>query len=425
MLFFMWVLIWLSVPGVVIFYAVFGARDSGKKEFSHMGREAAGTGEREMQGSADKAGRRGIVSAAGTGEREMQGPADKTGRREMQGPADKICRRGIVSASSKTSKPCFICRYCMLLAVLCLVFSISCGCGSRASEPVLEAVTGDGKALDSFGNSENSGNSGEENASSDMKKTDGDGASDSKGSREAEKYAKSEGVSGAQGVSETGESSNAQDGAGSEAGPGAGDSLKDSSKAEGSSAAEKLPTAEGFTDIVTVHVCGAVKKEGVYTLSAGSRIRDAIEAAGGFNSKADTSYLNLAMKLEDSWQIRVPTAEEAEKLREQSGGGQQVDSAVTGGVGNVRGITKGSAEGDAADSEGNSSGSGEERKININTASAEELTGIPGIGESKAKKIIEYREQNGRFEVIEDIMNITGIKENSFRKMRDYITVDG
>ena len=66
---------------------------------------------------------------------------------------------------------------------------------------------------------------------------------------------------------------------------------------------------------LTVHVCGAVKKEGVYSLPEGSRIRDAIEAAGGFDKDADTSFLNLAMKLEDSWQIRVPTVGEAEAAR--------------------------------------------------------------------------------------------------------------
>ena len=69
------------------------------------------------------------------------------------------------------------------------------------------------------------------------------------------------------------------------------------------------------------------------------------------------------------------------------------------------------------------SSSAEVRRVNINTASVEELMEIPGIGESKAKKIIEYREKNGKFESIEDIMNVSGIKENSFRKMQDYITV--
>ena len=189
----------------------------------------------------------------------------------------------------------------------------------------------------------------------------------------------------------------------------------------------------------------AVKKEGVYSLPEGSRISDAVEAAGGFDVKADTSFLNLAMKLEDSWQIRVPTVEEAKKLREKTGEAYDAEpsiftgsgrSAIVSGTGTVVSggsaggtgtfISGGSAGGTGTEARDPENGSGSPaggQKININTASEEELTGIPGVGESKAKRIVEYREQNGRFESIEDIMKVTGIKENSFRKMRDYITV--
>ena len=188
-----------------------------------------------------------------------------------------------------------------------------------------------------------------------------------------------------------------------------------------------------------------MKKEGVYSLPEGSRISDAVEAAGGFDVKADTSFLNLAMKLEDSWQIRVPTVEEAKTLREKTGGAYDADSSfftgvgrsavvsgtgtvVSGGSAGVTGafVSGGSAGGTGTEARNPEKGSGSPdggQKININTASEEELTGIPGVGESKAKRIVEYREQNGRFESIEDIMKVTGIKENSFRKMRDFITV--
>ena len=163
------------------------------------------------------------------------------------------------------------------------------------------------------------------------------------------------------------------------------------------------------------------------------------------------------MKLEDSWQIRVPTVEEAKALREKTGEAYDAEPSISTGSGKgaivsgtgtvvsggsadgtgtfVSGgsaggtgtfISGGSASGTDAEARNPENGNGSQdggQKININTASEEELTGIPGVGESKAKRIVEYREQNGRFESIEDIMKVTGIKENSFRKMRDYITV--
>jgi len=172
-------------------------------------------------------------------------------------------------------------------------------------------------------------------------------------------------------------------------------------------------------DFLTVHVCGAVRKEGVYSLPAGSRIRDAIDAAGGFSEDADRSYLNLAMKIEDAWQIRVPSKEEAETLRlEQgkSGAGAAAPGAAPG-LSCASGLQgAGAAKDDAA-------AENREEKINLNTASKEELMKIPGVGEAKAQRIIEYREQNGRFEAIEDLMKVPGIKDASFQKMKEYITV--
>lgn len=171
--------------------------------------------------------------------------------------------------------------------------------------------------------------------------------------------------------------------------------------------------------LLTVHVCGAVRREGVYSLPAGSRIRDAVDAAGGFSGDADRSCLNLAMKIEDAWQIRVPTKEEAEALRlEQgrSGSGTAVPGAAPG----LSGTSGLQGAGTANDDAGTGN---QEEKINLNTASKEQLMKIPGVGEAKAQRIIEYREQNGRFEAIEDLMKVPGIKDASFQKMKDYITV--
>ena len=171
--------------------------------------------------------------------------------------------------------------------------------------------------------------------------------------------------------------------------------------------------------LLTVHVCGAVRREGVYSLPAGSRIRDAVDAAGGFSGDADRSCLNLAMKIEDAWQIRVPTKEEAEALRLEQGR-SGAGTAVPGAAPGLSGTSGLQGAGTAKDEAGKGN---QEEKINLNTASKEQLMKIPGVGEARAQRIIEYREQNGRFEAIEDLMKVPGIKDASFQKMKDYITV--
>ena len=215
-------------------------------------------------------------------------------------------------------------------------------------------------------------------------------------------------------------------------------------KADSAVAGEADPDAKTGQNLLTVHVCGAVKNEGVYSLPAGSRIFDAVKAAGGFSDNADRSYLNLAMEVEDAWQIRIPSKEETEALRrqrevpEQDGStgsaedGKDIYGKLTGP--DTPFIVKGPAPADGQET-GRQAGdttvetaSGQDSipegsKINLNTASKEELMKIPGVGEKKAQRIIDYREQNGRFESIEDLMKVPGIKNASFEKMRDYITV--
>ncbi|MDO5484871.1 MAG: ComEA family DNA-binding protein [Sarcina sp.] len=159
---------------------------------------------------------------------------------------------------------------------------------------------------------------------------------------------------------------------------------------------------------MTVHVCGAVQKQGVYKLPQGSRVCDAVDAAGGFAPDADTSWLNLAAVVEDASQIRIPTEEETQALRENpdlTGTGSpylpESGQKLPGGI----------------------STSGEDDRIDLNTASLEQLMTLPGIGEAKAGQIITYREKNGRFETIEDIMKVPGIKNAGFEKLKEYITV--
>lgn len=139
---------------------------------------------------------------------------------------------------------------------------------------------------------------------------------------------------------------------------------------------------EEATDTIFVYVCGAVLEEGVYELSAGSRLYEAIEKAGGFREDAATTEMNQAEVLVDAMKIYVPTIEEVLERQSTTGG-----------------------------------------KVNINQASKEELMTLPGVGASKAESIIRHREENGRFQKIEDIMEISGIKEGLFEQIKDLIQV--
>ena len=201
---------------------------------------------------------------------------------------------------------------------------------------------------------------------------------------------------------------------GTEAGQGKARPDMDTGKEELADGQKEPGAAQASAPAVTVHVCGAVKKEGVYRLPEGSRIEDAVRAAGGFTEEADTTWLNLALRLEDAEQILVPTRDEAELLRKEQIGdpsfGRETDPSA--GTGTDR-------AGEEVQDQGSGSAAG---KININTASREELMKIPGIGEAKAQRILEYRETNGGFETIEDLMKVPGIKKASFEKMRAYIT---
>ena len=135
-------------------------------------------------------------------------------------------------------------------------------------------------------------------------------------------------------------------------------------------------------DSIFVFVCGAVKCEGVYELPSGSRVFEAIQMAGGFSEDAAVSRINQAEVLADETRLYIPTMNEMTEEQSQEDG-----------------------------------------KVNINTATKEELMTLPGVGQSKAALIIQYREEHGRFQAIEDIMNISGIKDGLFGKIKDYIKV--
>lgn len=165
-----------------------------------------------------------------------------------------------------------------------------------------------------------------------------------------------------------------------------------------------ITTVEEKEAVMVVHLCGAVNNPGVYTLEMDSRIIDGIIKAGGFTDDACEDALNLAMLLTDGSRIYVPTVEEvAEGYSDGSDSGKYVSG------------------GDYAQM-----GRGEDSSglVNINTAGVEKLMTLSGIGQSRANSIIAYREAHGAFKNIEDIKNVSGIKEAAFEKIKDYITVN-
>ena len=141
------------------------------------------------------------------------------------------------------------------------------------------------------------------------------------------------------------------------------------------------------TDIY-VHICGAVINPGVYQVPAGTRVYQALELAGGSSDDAYLSGINLADKLADGQKVYIPAE------------GENAEGILSTDSGDVQSVM-----------------------ININTASEAELMTLPGIGQSRAKDIINYRVKNGLFESIDDIMKVSGIKEAAFEKIKDLIKV--
>ena len=164
---------------------------------------------------------------------------------------------------------------------------------------------------------------------------------------------------------------------------------------DGASFDGAVSETEAMDPAFVVHVCGEVANPGIYELPAGSRIYEAVKAAGGFTENAAEESVNLASPIEDGVQIRIYSKEETETL------------------------AAGAAPFDGFEA----SGEGKEPVVNLNTATKEELMTLSGIGESRAEDIIRYREENGGFQNIEDIMKVSGIKDAAFQKIKDRITV--
>lgn len=152
------------------------------------------------------------------------------------------------------------------------------------------------------------------------------------------------------------------------------------------------PTPEATPEPIGIYILGAVQNPGVYFMPPGSRVIDAIAAAGGETAEADLARVNLAARLEDEEQIYVPRlGEETASL--------QVLSTPTSQSATQSGL------------------------ININTATAQELETLPGIGPALAQRIVDFRTANGPFASIEQIIDVSGIGEGIFSDIKDLITV--
>lgn len=150
---------------------------------------------------------------------------------------------------------------------------------------------------------------------------------------------------------------------------------------------------------IVIHITGEVEEEGVIKLEKGARISDAIEEAGGTTEEADLSNVNLAYSLSDGQKVKIPNINEKDEeiivVEEKAG-----DNIII---------------------EGNKS---KEEKININKAAQTEIETLPGIGPSTALKIINYRNEHGKFKNIGDIKNVSGIGDSKFENIKEYICVE-
>lgn len=156
---------------------------------------------------------------------------------------------------------------------------------------------------------------------------------------------------------------------------------------------------------IAVHVIGAVPRPGLYEFAEGARVQDAIDAAGGLLSTANVNAINLAALLGDGQQLSVPYLSGQEPVGEAS------TLELPGSFDNN----------DSASEESSISADGE--LININTATLEELDGLPGVGPTIAQRIIDYRTENGAFSTIDEIMDVSGVGPATFDEIKDLITV--
>lgn len=168
---------------------------------------------------------------------------------------------------------------------------------------------------------------------------------------------------------------------------------------------------------IKIDIKGEVKSPGVYELKENDRVSDAIKKSGGLTENADTELINLSKTLKDEMVIIIYNKNEIEEIRQKSKEPETIIKYIE------KKCTCPDTTNDACIKKEISKEEKQNSKISINTGSLEELMQVEGIGESKAKAIIKYREENGLFETIEDIKKVSGIGESTFEKFKNNITI--
>jgi len=167
------------------------------------------------------------------------------------------------------------------------------------------------------------------------------------------------------------------------------ESVEETTVVEMTVLAEKTEVSTTQETVIFVDIKGEVKKPGVYQMKVGDRVKDALDAAGGLTAEADSQKVNLAQRVEDQMVIVVPKV------------GEEGDAAIPAGATSKEATKEG--------------------KVNINTATVEELKTLKGVGEKKAEAIIEYRKKNGSFKTKEDLMKVRGIGKKLFDSFQERI----
>lgn len=187
------------------------------------------------------------------------------------------------------------------------------------------------------------------------------------------------------------------------------------------------------TKHIKVDIKGAVNNPGVYELEEETRVSDAISVSGGLREDADTSLINLSKLLKDEMVIIIYTKDEIASMQEGNTTIKYIEkqcvcpSVTNDACIDDNKVTNKVSDNNSSNSSSSNTTSNTTKEINypisINTASIDELTSLPGIGEAKAKAIVEYRNTNGNFNTIEEITNVSGIGNSTFEKIKEYITV--